>query len=75
EDRSPLRVRLSVAPVGGAAPIATTEITPVARDGRLVASATLPVTTMPAGDYLVIATVVSGAETLGSLSTQIRKRD
>jgi hypothetical protein len=28
---------------------------------------------MPAGDYLVTATVESGAQTLGSLSTRIRK--
>ena len=73
QDTANLRVRLTVEPSGGGAAVVATEVTPTARDGRLVAGAWLSVASLPPGTYVMTATVVDGTETVGVVSTHLRK--
>lgn len=68
-----LRVRMSIAPELGGAPLAEVDLTPTPRNGALVVSSTMPVDDLNPGRYVFSATVTSDGQTLGTVTTRVRK--
>ena len=70
-----LKVQLSVAPASGGAPIVNGEVPPVARDGRLLVSAALPVAALKPDRYVITATVLDGGKPIGTATAYVTKID
>jgi hypothetical protein len=67
-------VRLAVSGPGGAALARSTAVVERSRQrGRWIASAEIEIASLPAGDYLVTATVLHGSEPVGSVTRILRK--
>jgi len=68
-----LRVRMSIAPELGGAPLAEVDLTPTPRNGALVVSSTMPVDDLNPGRYVFSATVTSDGQALGTVTAKVRK--
>ncbi len=69
-----LSVRLSILEAGAATPVAEVDITPHAEGDVLRAEARLPLGSLASGSYVLRATVSSGGQRLGEVSTTINKK-
>jgi hypothetical protein len=67
-------IRLSIAPSSDTAPIAEVDLTPRAAGDVMRAEAALPLGALPAGAYVIRATVSAAGLRIGDVSTVIRKR-
>jgi hypothetical protein len=75
-ERAPrgVNVMLSIIPAGASAPLADISVTPVADGDVRRAKATLPLSQLPVGSYLIRATVLADGQRLGEVSATIERR-
>lgn len=73
QDATVLKVQLTMALASGGAPIVGGEIAPVARDGRLLVSATLPVAALRPDRYVITATVLAAGKPVGAVTATVKK--
>jgi hypothetical protein len=69
-----LSVVLSIVPAGASTPLAEVSVTPVADGDVRRAQATLPLSQLPAGSYLIRATVLAEGQRLGEVSATIERQ-
>ena len=68
-----VKVRLALIPAGQAEAVIRQEVAPLVGDNMLRAETTLPLADVPAGAYVLKATVTSAGKTLGEASALIKK--
>ncbi len=69
-----VKVTMSLVPAGKKAAVIVRDVTPLIGDNMLRAEAILPLTNVPAGSYVLNATVTVGGKTVGEASAAIIKK-
>jgi hypothetical protein len=68
-----LHGHITVTPIDGGTPIVDDDVETAVRDGRVLVSARFSMTSIPAGAYLVTASVTSDGKAIGSAVATLRK--
>lgn len=68
-----VRVRFAIVPAMGGDPVAETDVTPLVTSQGVSASRSLSISSLPAGAYVIRATIVRAGTTIGVVSKPITK--